>query len=80
MSNHTELINVVLAREKGAPQYHFSKDKAYAPDIDLLVISSPGEYNLGCSIVSCGDIARNSALFHTSKTKVADFQIAVLVN
>jgi hypothetical protein len=69
-----------MSREKRPPQHHFRKDTTSTPDIDLSIISLPGEHDFGCSVVSGADVAGHLRPFKTSLTKITEFEITVLVD
>jgi hypothetical protein len=75
-----ELVDVVLSGEKGLALEHFSEDAACAPDVYLDVVLLPREHDLRCSVVSRRDIAGHLRVLDTGKAKVANLQIAVLVD
>lgn len=52
LRNDTELVDVVLPHEEWSAHHHFGKDTTCTPDVDFLVVSSPREHDLWCSIES----------------------------
>lgn len=71
---------MVLPLEDGVSKQHLSKDTANTPHVDFLVISSPGEHDLGRAVVACRHVAGHLRLLDPSQAEVAYFQIAVLVD
>ena len=71
---------MVFAREQRLALQHLGKDAACAPDVDLDIVLLPREHDLGCSVVPCRDIARHLGILYTRKSKVANLEIAVLVD
>lgn len=78
--NDGELIDVVLAGEQGLSLEHLSKDTASRPDIDLNVVLLPSEHNLGSSVVSRGNVASHLGILYSRESKIANFEIAILVH
>jgi hypothetical protein len=75
-----ELVDVVLSGEKGLALEHLGEDAACAPDVHLDVVLLPREHDLGRSVVSRRDIAGHLRVLDTCKAKVANLQVAVLVD
>jgi hypothetical protein len=75
-----ELVDVVLSREKGLALEHLGEDAACTPDVYLDVVLLPREHDLRRSVVSRRDIAGHLRVLDTCKAKVANLQIAVLVD
>ena len=71
---------MVLAGEEGLALEHLGENAAGTPDIDLDVVLLPGEHYLGGAVVTSGNIAGHLRILDTSKSKIADLQIAVLVD
>lgn len=71
---------MILPQEKRSPRHHLGEDTSRAPDVDFLVVPSPGEHDLGCAVVSRRNIACHLRFLHAGQAKVADFEIAVLVD
>jgi hypothetical protein len=80
LSDDGELIDVVLSREQRLAFQHLCKDAARTPDINLNIILLPCEHNLRGSVVSRGDITGHLGILNTGQTKVADLEIAVLID
>lgn len=80
LGDDTELIDVVLPREKRLARQHFSKDASDTPNVYFLVILSPGEHDLGGAVESSGHIAGHILFLHTGQAKVANFEIAVFID
>lgn len=71
---------MILPQEKRSPCHHLGEDTSRAPDVDFLVVLSPGEHDLGCAVVSRGDVTCHQRFPHAGQAKVADFEITVLVD
>lgn len=80
LGNDGELIDVVFAGEKRLALEHLGKDAACTPDVDLNVVFLPGEHDFWGAIVSCRDIARHLRVLDSGQAKVANLEIAVLVD
>lgn len=80
LRNNTELIDMILAWKNRPSKQYFSKDTARAPNVDFLIVSSPGQHDLRCAVVPRRDVAGHLGLLHAGETEVADFQIAVIVD
>lgn len=80
LSDDGELIDVVLAWEEWLSFQHFSKDTTGAPDIDLDVVFLPGKHDFWSTVVSCGDVSGHLWILDSGEAKVANLQIAVLVD
>jgi hypothetical protein len=75
-----ELVDVILAREKGFTVQHLGKDATGAPNVHLDVVFLPREHDLRSSVVSRRDVASHLGVLNAGETKVADLQVAVLVH
>lgn len=75
-----ELIDVVFARKERFALEHFGEDASCAPYIDFDIVLLPREHDFGCSIVSRRDITSHLRILNTRKAKVADFEVAILVD
>lgn len=71
---------MILSGEQGLALEHLSKDASGAPDINLDVVFLPGEHDLGGSVVSGGNVTRHLRVLNSGEAKVANLQIAVLVD
>lgn len=80
LSNHHKLINMVLPRKYWRSKNHFRKYTARTPNIDLFIIPPPSKHNFGSTVVPRRDVSSHLSLLHTSKAKVANFQIAIFVD
>lgn len=80
LGNDGELVHMVLAGEEWLALEHFGENAARAPDIHLHVVLLPREHNLRRSVVSCRDIACHLWVLYTGKAKIANLEIAVLVD
>lgn len=70
----------VLAREQRFSFQHLREDTSRTPDIDRDVILLPSEHDLRRTVIPCRDVARHLRVLYSGKAKVADFQVAVLVD
>jgi len=75
-----ELVDVILSGEKGFALEHLGEDAPCAPDVYFDVVLLPREHDLRCSVISRRDIAGHLRVLDTGKAKVANLQIAVLVD
>jgi hypothetical protein len=75
-----ELVDVVLSGEQGLALEHLGKDTSDTPDINFNVVLLPGEHDFGSSVVSRRDVTGHLGVLDTGQTKVANLQIAVLVD
>lgn len=75
-----ELVDVVLAGEKGLSLQHLREDTSGTPDVHLDIVFLPGEHDFGSSVVSCGDVARHLGVLDTGQSEIADLQITVFVD
>lgn len=73
-------ILTVLSWEQGLSFQHFSKDTASTPDINSDIILLPSQHDLGCTIISGGYVTCHLRILDTSKTEIANLEIAVLVD
>lgn len=80
LSDDGELVDVVLAWEQGLALQHFCEDTAGTPDVHLNIVLLPREHDLGRSVVSSRDVAGHLRVLNTGETKVADFQVTILVD
>jgi hypothetical protein len=78
--NNGELIHVVLSREEWLALEHLGENASCTPDIYFNVVFLPCEHDLGCSVVSGGNITRHLGILYTGETEIADLEIAVLVH
>ena len=79
-SDDGELINMIFSWEQRLALKHLSEDASSTPNVNLNIILLPCEHDLGCSVVSGGDVAGHLGILNTGKAKVANLQIAVLVD
>ena len=75
-----ELINVIFAGEQGLSFKHLREYASCAPYINFHVVFLPCKHNLRGTIVSSRNIARHLRVLNTGETKVANFQVTVLVH
>lgn len=75
-----ELVDVVLAGEEGLALEHLGKDAAGAPDVHLDVVLLPREHDLGRAVVPGRHVARHLGVLDAGEAKVADLEVAVLVD
>jgi hypothetical protein len=71
---------MVLSWEKRLALEHLSEDAAGAPDVDLDVVLLPRKHNLRRAVVSRRDIAGHLRILNASEAKIADLQVAILVD
>jgi hypothetical protein len=71
---------VVLSGEQWLALKHFCEDTSCTPDIDLYVVLLPCKHDLRRSVVSGRDVTRHLGVLYTGETKVADLEIAVLID
>jgi len=79
LRNDGELVYVVLSGEQRLALKHLREDAPRTPDIDLHVVLLPREHDLGCSVVSRGNVSGHLGVLYTGETEVADLEIAVFV-
>lgn len=75
-----KLVDMVLAWEEWLALEHFSKDAACAPDVNFDIVLLPREHDLRGAVVSCRDISSHLRVLNTSQAKIANLEIAVLVD
>jgi len=75
-----KLVDMVLAGEQRLALEHLGKDTSDTPDINLNIVLLPGEHDFGSSVVSRRDVTGHLRVLDTGQTKVANLQIAVLVD
>ena len=75
-----DFIDLGVAGEERLAGGHLGEDAACAPDVYLDVVLLPREHDLRRSVVSRRDIAGHLRVLDTGKAKVANLQIAVLVD
>lgn len=75
-----ELVDVILSGEQRLALQHLGKDAPSAPDINLDVVFLPGEHDLGSSVISGGNVTRHLRVLDSGEAKVANLEIAVLVD
>lgn len=71
---------MILAREEWLSFQHLCENTPGTPNVHLNVIFLPCEHDFGRAIVSRGDVAGHLWILYPGKAKVANFQIAVLVD
>lgn len=70
----------VFAWEQWPPFQHLGEDAACAPDVNGIVILLPCQHDLWGAIVPRRYISRHLRILQSSETKIADFEITVLVD
>lgn len=75
-----ELIDMIFARKQGFPLEHLGKYASCAPDVDLYVVLLPCEHNLRRAVVSSRHVSRHLGVLDSSQTKIANFQVTVLID
>lgn len=78
--NDRELVDVILSREQRRTGNHLGEDTANTPDVNGHIVLLPRKHNFGSTVVTSGDVSSHERILDTSQTKVADLEIAVLVN
>lgn len=71
---------MILPQEQWSTRHHLGEDASRAPNVDFLVVPSPCEHDLGCTVVSGRDVACHLQFLHAGQAKVADSEIAVFVD
>jgi hypothetical protein len=71
---------MIFSWKKWLSLKHLCENTACTPDVHLDIILLPREHNLRRAVVSCGDIASHLGILNTGKTKIANFEIAVLID
>jgi len=80
LGNNGELVDMVLSGEQRLALEHLGEDTSNTPDIDFNIVLLPSEHDFGGSVVSRRDITGHLGILNTGKTKVANLQVAVLVD
>lgn len=75
-----ELVDMVLSGKEGLALEHLGKDAAGAPNVHLDVVLLPREHDLGRAVVPGRHVARHLGVLDSGEAKVADLEIAVLVD
>ena len=73
-------VLTVFSREERLSLQHLGENATCAPDVDLDIVLLPCKHNLGRAVVSCRDISSHLRILNSSKSKIANLQIAVLVH
>ena len=71
---------MILAGEQRLPLEHLGKDTSCAPNIDFDVVLLPCKHDLWRSVVPSRYVAGHLGVLNTGETKVADLEVAVLVD
>ena len=71
---------MIFAGEQWFALQHLGEDATRAPDIYLDVVFLPCKHDLRSSIVPRRHVAGHLRVLDTGKTKVADFEVTVLVD
>jgi hypothetical protein len=71
---------VVLAGEQRLALEHLGENAAGAPDVHLDVVFLPREHDLRRPVVSRRNVARHLRILDARQAKVADLEVAVLVD
>jgi hypothetical protein len=80
LGDDRELVDVVLPWEERLALEHLGEDASGGPDVDRNVILLPGQHDLGGAVVARRDVAGHLGVLDTGETKVADLEVAVLVD
>lgn len=73
-------MHVVLAREQGLTLEHLGKNASCTPNVHLDVVLLPGEHDLGGTVVAGRHVTRHLGVLDPGETKVANLQVAILVD
>lgn len=71
---------MVFPGEQWLPFKHLREDAAGAPDIHLHIILLPREHDLWRPVIPCGDVSSHLRVLYTGQAKVANLQVAILVD
>lgn len=71
---------MVLSGEERLALEHLGKDAGGAPDVHLDVVFLPCEHDLGRPVIPRRDVARHLRVLDPREAKVANLQVAVLVD
>lgn len=71
---------MILSWEQWLSLQHLREDAGRTPNIHFHVVFLPCEHDLGSAIIPGRDIACHLRVLNTGKTKVANLQVAVLVD
>lgn len=75
-----ELIHMILAGEERLSLQHLGENTPRTPNIHLDIVFLPCKHDLRGTIISGGDVAGHLWILYTSKAKVTNLQVAVLVH
>lgn len=79
-SNYGELVDMVFPGEQRLSFEHLREDAPCTPNIYLHVVLLPGKHDLRRTIVPRRNIARHLRVLNASQPKIANLQIAVLID
>lgn len=63
---------MIFALKQRLAKHHFGEDACNTPDVNLFIVSLPGEHDLRRSVESRGNVAGHLGLLDTSQAEVAD--------
>lgn len=75
-----ELIDMIFARKQRFALQHLGEYASRAPNVNLYIVLLPREHNLRRTIVPRGNISRHLRILNSSEPKIANLQIAILVD
>src|ERR1700761_1216056 len=71
---------MILSREKRFAFQHFGKDTTRAPNVNFDIVFLPCKHNFRGSVISCRNITSHLRVLDTSKTEIANLQVAILIH
>ncbi len=75
-----ELVDMVFPREQRLALKHFRENTTSAPYIYFDIVLLPGKHDFWCSVVARRDIAGHLRVLNAGQSKVANFEVAILVH
>jgi hypothetical protein len=80
LSNDKKLINMILSWEEWLRRQHLRHDATSTPQVNRDIVRLPIKHYFRRSIIPCRNIACHMTILDTSKSKVANLEIAALIN
>lgn len=92
LEDEQQLVAIVLAGEEGLAEMHLGEDAADGPDVDRIGVLGQREHDLGGTVPARGNVLREKVVLlrggvrgsrislETGKAKVADLEVAFLVD
>jgi hypothetical protein len=80
LGDDRELVYMILSWEERLALQHLCEDTPRTPDINLNIVLLPCEHDLRGSVISRGNVTSHLRILNSRKAKVADLQIAILVD